>query len=146
MKEEEYIDHYRQNPNEKAITDFRKLNETRIQKMVEATAMGKGKTVKLTFEIPVEHVTLAAWLAMRRLQYQDGNNIPVDLSDVIEDPLNSHDLKSAGAWISTLIDEQMMFDGYHELCTNYHRYLYHRPPEKKHLKTEGDDDLPDIPF
>ncbi len=141
-KEDEFINPNGRRRNEATIKDFKKLNTNRLQKMVKATSEGKGKTIKMTFEIPVEHVTLAAWLELRRVQYQGGNNIPIALSDVVETPLNNHDLKCAAAWIGATIDHQMMFAAYHDLCTGAHLYLYDRPLEKKKIKTEGDDDLP----
>jgi len=142
MKENENIDPYRQHPNEVAIKDFKKLDTNRLEKMIAATEKGEGKTIKLTFEIPIEHTTLAAWLELRRVQYQGDNNIPIALSDFIETPLNNHDLKCAGTWISTIIDEQMMLGAYHDLCTGAHPYLYERPSKKEYQKTEGDNDLP----
>lgn len=142
MKKNKSIDHYKQRPNEKVFKDFQKLDTNRLQKMVEATSEGKGKTIKMTFEIPIEYATLAAWLELRSVQYQGGNNIPMALSDVIETPLNNHDLKCAGSWISATIDHQMMLGAYHDLCTGAHPYLYDRPSKKTYQKAQGDDDLP----
>ena len=131
-----------QHRNEAAIKDFKKLDTNRLEKMIAATLEGKGKTIKLTFEIPIEHATLAAWLELRRVQYQGGNNIPIGLSDLIETPLNNHDIRCAGAWISEIINQQMVLGAYHDLCTGAHTYLYDRPSKKEYQKTEGDYDLP----
>jgi len=141
-KEDESINPDGRHRHEATIKDFKKLDKDRLQKMIAATSEGKGKTITMTFEIPIEYATLAAWLELRRVQYQGGNNIPMALSDVIETPLNNHDLKCASSWISETIDHQMMLGAYHDLCTGAHPYLYDRPSKKEYQKTEGDDDLP----
>ena len=143
-KKKEFTDRYRQEPDERAIADFKKLNEARLQKMFEASENGDGQTIKMSFNIPIEYVTLAAWLSLRCEQYQGRSwtKLPIELSDVVEDPLNNHDIRCAGKWISQIIDEQMMFDAYHELCTGYHQYLFKRPKKDPGLRIDKDEDLP----
>ena len=141
MKEEKQYHHpCRQEPDEKARVDFKNLNETRLQKMFEATECGEGEIIKMSFNIPVEYITLAAWLSLRREQYQGSfwTDNKIDLSEVVEDPPNNHDLRCAGEWISEIIDKTMMFDAYHDLCTGYHQYLFKRPAQESEPDSEAD--------
>lgn len=134
------MDQYRQNPNPKAINDFEKLN-VRIQSLISATQKGKGETIRLTFEVPVEYVTLAAWLGLRQNAYQKNQSLPIDLSDMVETPPNDHDIKSAGGYMSNALDEFFMKE-YHDLCTHYHMYLFERPTATKVQSTFEEEDLP----
>lgn len=123
----------------KALEDFEKLRP-RIENMLDKSNEGKGTSLVLTLSLSLEEITLASWLAMRNLQRNQKRPLPIKLSDVVQTPPNSHDIRAAKEYIRELIYGQLMTKEYHQLCTQSHVLL-----QEQRIPEEGNKDI-DLPF
>ena len=82
----EYIDKYREHPNQKAIEDFKNLDKKYLEPLMKQKLEGKGATINVTIQIPLEHVILASWLELRSQRYEDRTELEKPISDLLNSP------------------------------------------------------------
>lgn len=92
------------------------------------TGSSSGKTVRISLNIPVECMTVFAWIEYRCAMYDHDKWGPNDLSSLF--PLTENQKRSAKFYIMNLITHEFELE-YRSLLDDKHRLLKRRGPEPR---------------
>lgn len=107
-----------------------------IERRQDLDGKGEGDTVRISIDLPVEWMWLAAWLTIKDRMRRHGELGPVTGDITHHERLVRHHAKT---YIARLIDYDMHMQ-LTELANGAHPVLY--PPPQKPAAAEMDDEIP----